>query len=375
MRHLAKDSEDFVRSEVAKNPFTPVSVLEVLSKNPNLDIRLSLVDNPSIPLHVQTRLLEKLASSRNSWVREEVSGRTASPPEVLEVLSKDRDDQVRLRVARNSSTPGVVLETFSKDISRFIRYHVAGNSSAPFRVLVDLSKDSDDGVRFVVAKNPSTPVAVLEDLCKDSKAIVRLGVGKNTGTPESVLEVLAKDSEMDVRRVVSENSSAPILVLEALSKDSHFEVRRGVAANTSAPDHVLSSLASDRAWQVRSAVASNPVASVDTRDQSLRHWVIRLQRASLREKSIREGRAPSPQVPISPADLVRALNWLECIPSDADNKALTKASRSKDWLTRFGVALHPSATEGMLKLLIHDSDPDVAAAARIQSVELDKSAS
>ena len=34
--------------------------------------------------------------------------------------------------------------------------------------------------------------------------------------------------------------------------------------------------------------------------------------------------------PVLPADLLRALAWLACIAQDSDNKALTKASRSKD---------------------------------------------
>jgi hypothetical protein len=49
-----------------------------------------------------------------------------------------------------------------------------------------------------------------------------------------------------------------------------------------------------------------------------------------------------------------------------DNKALTKAARSKDWLKRLAAALHPMATEGVLKLLRQDSDQDVALAARLE---------
>jgi hypothetical protein len=63
---------------------------------------------------------------------------------------------------------------------------------------------------------------------------------------------------------------------------------------------------------------------------------------------------------ISPAELLSVLVRLGCIQVNPDNKELTKASRSKDWLTRMAVALHPSATPGILKLLRDDADRDVA---------------
>ncbi len=57
------------------------------------------------------------------------------------------------------------------------------------------------------------------------------------------------------------------------------------------------------------------------------------------------------------------------LPVTADYKRLTKASRSKEWLLRFGVALHPGATDTTLKLLSADSNADVAGAARMKRGE------
>jgi hypothetical protein len=45
-----------------------------------------------------------------------------------------------------------------------------------------------------------------------------------------------------------------------------------------------------------------------------------------------------------------------------DDKYLTRASRSKDYLTRLAVSLHPDATEAQLKLLANDTDKNVASA-------------
>jgi hypothetical protein len=73
---------------------------------------------------------------------------------------------------------------------------------------------------------------------------------------------------------------------------------------------------------------------------------------------------PLPLDKVGPPEVRRGLALLGCVAADANNKALTTASRARDWLTRLGVALHPTATDAMLELLTKDADADVAAAAQ-----------
>jgi hypothetical protein len=64
--------------------------------------------------------------------------------------------------------------------------------------------------------------------------------------------------------------------------------------------------------------------------------------------------------------------WLELLagfPVSPDNKALTKASRDKNWLLRLGAALHPASSNAILELLSGDTDIDVAGAARMKLAE------
>ena len=172
--------------------------------------------------------------------------------------------------------------------------------------------------------------------------------------------------DSSIQRAVAANPSAPLTVLDTLSLDSDDQVRLAVARNPSTSEAVLSCLALDSDWQVAVAATFNPSAPSEVRERHIEGWVNRMERAVQREACNRADMTPVPQTPISTADLLRALGWLEYLDQGADNKELTKASRSKDWLTRLGAALHPGASAGILKLLLQDSDTDVARAARFR---------
>lgn len=172
--------------------------------------------------------------------------------------------------------------------------------------------------------------------------------------------------DSSIQRAVAANPSTPLAVLDTLSRDSDDQVRLTVARNPSTSEAVLSCLALDSDWQVAVAATFNPSAPSEVRERHIEGWVNRMERAVQREACNRPDKTPVPQTPISTEDLLRALGWLEYLDQGADNKELTKASRSKDWLTRLGAALHPGASAGILKLLLQDSDTDVARAARFR---------
>ena len=66
---------------------------------------------------------------------------------------------------------------------------------------------------------------------------------------------------------------------------------------------------------------------------------------------------------VADQDMLRGFIALGLVEDNADNRALTKSSRSKDWLARIAVCLHPNATEAQLSLLGNDSHSEVSAAA------------
>ena len=356
---LSKDTDAEFRGDVALNPATPQDLLEVLATDNDTGIRARVAKNPSAPAPV----LDALSKDTYKEVRDVVAKHHSTPLSALEALAEDNQIQVRRTVAENPFTPVAALAILAKDDDTAVRERVAKHPSAPLAVLNSLSKDTEYSVRSCVAERPALPIELLELLAEDDISEVRWKVACNLSTPASLLERLSNDSDRSVRCAVASNPLAPEPLLERLSNDSDRSVRFAVARNPLAPEPLLVFLASDTDWDLQAVVALNPQASADLRDTYLQSWADRLKRALQRETSTRKGRSPSPQIPILPDDLVRATTWLGLIEPEPDNKALTKASRSIDWLTRLGVALNRSVTEGILKVLRQDSDPDVARAA------------
>lgn len=360
---LSEDRDESVRSAVAAHPSTPVSVLDALAKKATGDVKSALAGNPRTSMQFRVPLLKARAKSRKVWDRKSVADDVDAPASVLEVLSKDSDGWVRHGVATNHVTASAVLASMSKDKDEDVRKAVATNPSTPTSVLDTLARDGSPKVRRAVAGNPFTPAPMLTAMFKDMDEQVREEVAKNPSTPIEMLETLARDSSLKVRQAVAGNTGAAATTLASLSKDSELSVRSAVGRNQSTPAQVLLSLAADASYWVSRAVALNPSAPAEAHDRATQPWVTRIQRAVEREICIREGHAQTLQVSILPSDLLRAAVWLGLLEVNIDNKALTKASRSKDWLTRLSAALHPQVTDGILQLLAKDADADVSAAA------------
>ncbi len=366
---LAKDKDSFLRCKVALNPSTPLSVLGTLASDKDSEVRQSVAKNKSTPANI----LEKLAKDKESLVRNSVAENKSMPAVVLTGLAQDKDKGVLRSVAVNSSTPVEVLETILAvlvhDPSTWIRRIVADNPLTPVAILEELAKDPDRDLVRLVAKNSSAPVSLLRLLAHDSDMWIRDSVAINPTTPAALLEELSKDTTKYIRVSVAKNASTPLTVLEVLAIDQESDVRAGVARNANTPIPVLQGLAEDQSLVVRCHVARHGALQPDFRDRFINWWLTRLQRALHQESRLRAGQTPDSIARVEPKDILRALHQLGLISPTNDNKMLTQASRSKDWLTRLGAALHPGTSEGILKLLRKDADSDVAKIALSRAVE------
>jgi hypothetical protein len=57
LQELAKDKDEYVRRDVARNPNTPIKLLQELAKDEDRGVRISVAKNPNTPI----KLLEELA--------------------------------------------------------------------------------------------------------------------------------------------------------------------------------------------------------------------------------------------------------------------------------------------------------------------------
>ena len=222
-----------ILNAAARNPATPVSTLERLSRQQKSDnLRADVALNPSTPASI----LERLAKDE-VLVREHVAYHPNTPASVLEELSRDDELCVRMGVALNPSTPAKVLG------------QMAGLKTVPFggiyRGSQPLPEKDDELVRAHLGRNPNTPVKALEQLSLERSDIIREGLIKNPSTPAKVLERLSVDENYDPSRkaeywndkhileILAERHDAPAGVLDQLRRHENPRVSKAAKENLS----------------------------------------------------------------------------------------------------------------------------------------------
>jgi len=404
LSQLSKDDAKSVREKVAENPSTPIDVLSQLSRDDATDIRLQVARNPATSIEIRS----SLAHDESKLVRRNVAFNHATPREALSLLAKDEDPDVRKAIAGNPSTPIAVLSHLAKDEDDRVCCNVAGNSTAPLEVqsevLANLAQSKDRYYRNEVAKNSAAPLDALKVLAQDEISGIRLQVAENPATPPELLAVLSMDDDRHVRTTAIESSAMPMDVLRKLAMDEDLWVRRKVlenpatpkevrsqilnalatsesskdrveaAKNPSTPAKTLAELAKAVEIDVRNAVAVNPSTPIETlvaiaEDQCL-HPFSRLvavsnprfpeARTDLKSnvlKSIKSCLLEPESLDDATDDEYRtAFKALELLPDESDKKAIAKAVKSNDWLTRLAATYVPGIQPSLLKSLLEDSE-------------------
>lgn len=165
--------------------------------------RYELAKNPSTPVE----LLEELAKDDEGYVREVA----------LEELLKDVNIQ-RL-VAGIENTPPEVLVHLSKSKDFFVRLLIAENEKSPLEALLELSNDQKESVRGMVAKNRSTDKDIISKLARDESIDVQRAVALNPNTSKEDLSVLAESLDEFTREKVALNPNTPPEVLQELANN------------------------------------------------------------------------------------------------------------------------------------------------------------
>lgn len=123
--------------------------------------------------------LEKLAEDEDEYVRSSVAENANTPVSVLEKLAEDEDNLVRETVAGNANTHVSLLEKFAEDENEDVRSSVGWNNNTPVPILEKLAEDESEWVRMMVARNANTPAPILKKLAEDENEDVRKAVAAN----------------------------------------------------------------------------------------------------------------------------------------------------------------------------------------------------
>lgn len=380
---LSKDSAADVRQSVAGNPNTPVFLLKALTEDSDASVRGSVARNPNTPAPI----LAELAKDSHNDVRSLVAEDPRTPVSALLVLGKDRECSVRCGVSANPRTPESVMEVLAKDSDRDVRQSLARNLHAPAPVLNELVQEGAVRVREAVAQNPSSPASALDALSKDLRASVRMAVAKNPACPAPTLEALAEDADLSIRDAVAQNHSAPARALEVLFNAGGSGVHWELARNPATPTQVLEQLSrNDDPW-IQAKVAWHPalpealrLVLIETLGQlpSERDRKAAAENpatpAAVFETLSRDGRpdvrravASNPQCP--PRVLTRLANdgsaVQEALAGNPNTplEALLQLAASKFPLVRKRLAVHAHRCAELCRKLGADPDGDVRAAA------------
>jgi len=161
---------------LGRNPFTPETILEILSERKNVgpykpDGLIGVLENPNAPKHI----LEKYSTHNKMIYRERVAQNPNTPPETLARLANDEDFYVRREVAWNPNTPPETLDRLANDNNRFVRRNVATNFNTTPETLDLLANDKSWGTLSYVAHSRNASVKTLQNIINNLETFERKG--------------------------------------------------------------------------------------------------------------------------------------------------------------------------------------------------------
>ncbi|AFY55299.1 Leucine rich repeat protein [Rivularia sp. PCC 7116] len=248
---LAMDYRVHTMNFLPQNPHIPSSWLEEMAEHPNERVRQMVARHPNTPAHLL------VLAANNLELRQFVAENPNTPASTLQELAMDSRGDIQAAVARNANTPGYVLDILGSTPFHdlLLARHPNTSSSTLQKVLWRLALDERLSVRKYVAQHNQAPVSILTQWAKSSPEL-RPWIASNFRTPSRILEELAKDTSKDVRYGVAKNINTPPHILKKLAEDWRLEVRQAVAQNPQTPGDILEILIKD--WHLRSFIAQNP---------------------------------------------------------------------------------------------------------------------
>lgn len=254
-RILAKlrNAEASQRAVTAADPLVTANVLDHLSADQDIAVRLAVVENRATLETTLYRLghdpeprvrkltLERLFQIHGVPNKESAVSDPSTSPEILAILAEDLPSySTELREICGNEfewTTGREVPEARLDVLRAlalvrnpaVRAEVAKSRAADRAgVLTVLATDNDEEVRLAVAGNGGTPDAVVEILTRDQSARVRAGTARRTNSA-TMLRLLAMDPEPSVRTAVAANLHTEDLILVELASDPSTSVRLAIA--------------------------------------------------------------------------------------------------------------------------------------------------
>ncbi|GGL18886.1 hypothetical protein [Deinococcus radiotolerans] len=246
-----------VRQALSRNHSAPAPVLDDLSEDPLLDVRLNVVLNPAAPgealkrrlaeqplrpdLRRHPRYEHELRDTLQAMELREAE-RPDATPEALHELSHSDGPRVRTRVAGHSHTGQETLLTLARDPELTVREAVVQRrEELPLPVQRALATDLQWDIRVLLVKRKDLdPAAMLDLLLRpDEDEALLEDVARHPRVNEEVLTALARHANSGARRAAAQHQLTPPALLYQLAYDPQAHVQRSLLKNRACPPQVL----------------------------------------------------------------------------------------------------------------------------------------
>lgn len=249
-----------VRQALSRNRSAPEPVLDDLSEDPLMDVRLNVILNPAAPgTALKRRLVDQPLRPdirRHPRYQGEVqehlhqleyaeADQPDAAPDALRLLAQSDAGKVRRRVARHANTPDDTLLLLAQDSDTEIRRAILKRKQElPYALQRQLADDALPEIRSQLILRPELTAPVMLHLAaradEDEGQLVALA--RHSGVTPEVLTALARHGQSGARRAAAEHPLTPTPLLLQLVNDQQDHVQRGVLRNPVCPPEALLAL-------------------------------------------------------------------------------------------------------------------------------------
>ncbi|MGF1485623.1 MAG: hypothetical protein ACFBSE_00735, partial [Prochloraceae cyanobacterium] len=212
--------------EIGQNPALKLILLE--NYNFVEDIYCQNFQNRQLNKPLPKWFLDLAIKQDNSGIKAFVIKNKYTPISYLESLSCDRDIQVKKCLAENVNSSSILFE-LAKDSE--LKASVAYNKNTPLSLLEKLANDEKFFVREMTAGNQNSSLEILEDLANDRYSRIRVVVAENEKTSKDILKKLVLDSNFYVRRAVSRNLNSSLSTIFVQTLAPEPQIRNNAKIN------------------------------------------------------------------------------------------------------------------------------------------------
>ncbi|MDY6902917.1 MAG: hypothetical protein SWZ49_33320 [Cyanobacteriota bacterium] len=394
LSQVVKNGDRHSKITAARNPKTPISILEQLAKDADEDVRSVLVQNPNLP----SNCLIELAKNSTFNVQLTIARRThPTPIEVLLQFSLHEDKIIRSEIARNKNTPSDVLAFLAEDKERDVKIKALSNKNIPREVLSQallniyeqeeiesilrgqknsrgdslipadilerLSKHPHDFIRYLVAAYPTASVKTLERLAFDKDKLIPNVVAENPSTPASLLTELARHNPVttnngcyhSIAYKIAIRKDAPPEALDYIARQSVVPVIYVALRNPNTPVNALEWLVENQDNEsVLGLVAKHPNNTSD----------ILIKLSANESVKVRQVVASQQQCPVEILKILAEDSAIEVQEKVAanpktPNQILETFAQSENTAIRKAVASNPNLSQTTLEQLANDEKIEV----------------